>query len=121
MLAAGADWPTIVDAHMPAFSGGAGAAVIDASIEHNAGSDSGAERGVENVVVAALGSPDGFGEGCGVCVVVDFHGHAVNLADARGQGKISPAGKIRGIEHDSGFGIERPGGADADGFNRRFT
>src|SRR5262249_49944304 len=47
----------VVDSHVAAFCRGAGASVVDASIENDTGTDSRADGGVENIVVPATCAP----------------------------------------------------------------
>ena len=85
------------------FGGAASAAVIDAAVEDNTGSDASAERGVKNVSVTDSGAPDGFGEGGGVAVVVDARGETEDALDFGSERKIAPAGDVGRIENDTGF------------------
>ena len=97
---------------MAAFARRARVAVVDATVEHDAGSDPGSNRGIENVAESTCGAPARLGQGGCVRVVVHFDGHAVHRPDFLGQRKVPPAGKIRGIENDSRFRVERAGSAD---------
>ena len=56
-LAAAAARSAVIDGHVSALGGAAGAAVIDLAVEDNAGADSGAERCVENVGVLPCPAP----------------------------------------------------------------
>lgn len=83
-LSAAADWAVVVDGDVTTFGGAACAAVIDLAIENDAGSDAGAQRGVENVAIADACAPDGFGQGGGVAVVIHARGEAENAMDFSG-------------------------------------
>src|SRR5579864_393112 len=113
-LATSADRASVVDAHVTAFARRAGLSVIDGAIEDDAGSDPGTDRCVEDVTEAVSSSPKGLSQCPGIRVIVDFHRYAVFRADFLGEWKISPAWKVRRIEHDPARRIKRPRGTDAD-------
>ena len=76
-FAASAQRAAVVDAHVAALAGRAGVAVINAAVENNAGSDSGSNRGIENVAESARRAPARFGQRRGVRVIVDFDGQSI--------------------------------------------
>src|SRR6202030_3415038 len=106
-LAAAAALPVVVDADVPAFGGASGAPVINALVENNARADAGAERGVEHVAKSDARAPEGFGEGRGVRVIIDFGAHVKDAPHFRGQRKIPPARHVWRIQHHAGARIER--------------
>src|SRR5207248_8759282 len=101
-LSASAARAAVVDGHVAAFCGGASASMIDASIKNNTGPDARAERGVEDIAVAATRAPQCFGKRGGIGIVIDLYRYAINLGDLRSKMKVAPAGKIRRIDHDAG-------------------
>src|ERR1700733_12286332 len=59
-LAASAAGAAIVNRHVATLGGGTGAAVIDAAIEHNPGSDARADGGAKDISIAAARPPQSF-------------------------------------------------------------
>src|SRR5580765_2803493 len=104
---------------MSAFSRGAGVTVINAAIQHNATSDPGADRGIKDVAKSAGGTPARFRQSSSIGIVIHSNWHAISRGDLVGQREISPAGKIRRIQNDTGFRIERSGSADSYAVNAR--
>jgi hypothetical protein len=120
-LAASAARATIVDGVVTTFRGGTGAAVINVAIEYNAGANSGADGGAENVSIATPAPHKRFRQGSGVAIVVDANRQSIGFRYLGCQRKIAPAWKIRRVDDDAGSRIERAGRADPDAGNRRWT
>src|SRR5581483_3181694 len=99
----------VVDAHVPAFSRGAGATKIKMAVKKNCGTDAGSDGGVENAIEAGTAPPDGFGEAGGIGVVVEFRGDAVVISDEGSEGEVAPAGKIGRHDDAAGARIDRAG------------
>src|SRR5580700_10896609 len=78
-FAASAARAAIVDGVVTALGCGSRATVIDAVVENNAGADSGADGGVENVSITAPSTPYGFRQSRCVAVIVDTNRQAISL------------------------------------------
>src|SRR5882762_11401259 len=104
----------IVNADVAAFRGAPGAAVVDATVENNSRSDSGAEGGVEDVAKSDACAPDGFCESGGVGVVVDFCAHVEDSLHFVSETKIMPARQVRWIQDHSTHRVKRTGSANPD-------
>src|SRR5260370_29046300 len=117
MLAARADRATIINAHVAAFSGGAGVAVIDAAVQYDSSADPGADGSVKHIAVPACGSPTGFGQGSCVCIIVDFDGDVIDVCHPGSQREVSPAWKVGRICYNAGLRIQGARRAYADALN----
>jgi hypothetical protein len=56
---------------MATFHRCAGATVINATVENNAGTDAGSHRGIEDLAISPASPRPGFSKSCGVGVIVD--------------------------------------------------
>src|SRR5882762_5780108 len=117
-LSAAAARAVIVNADVAAFRGAPGASVVDATVENNSRSDSGAEGGVEDVAKSDACAPDGFCESGGVGVVVDSCAHVEDSLHFVSETKIMPARQVGRIQDDSAKWIEWTGSANADSGER---
>src|ERR1700675_2085611 len=99
---------------MSAFAGRSRASTINVSIQHDGGPDAGAHGDVEHFLITASGSPQRFRQPGSVGVVLNPDRHAISFAYLGTQRKISPAGEIRRVQHDSGLRVQRAGSADSD-------
>ena len=106
--------PAVVDGHVPALGGAAGASVMDLAIQDDARSNAGAERGVEDVGVALARTPKDFGEPRRIGIVIHLRRDAKDAPGFGSQRESAPAGHVRRIEHDAGSGVQRAGRAQSD-------
>src|SRR5258708_31142642 len=86
--------------------------MIDASIETNPGADPGAESGADDVAIATTRAPQSFRHGSGVAIIVDADRWSIRFRYFGGQREVTPAWKIRRINHHACARIERASSAD---------
>ena len=103
---------------MASFGGSSGATAVKAAIEDDPRTNSRADRRVEDVLVAAAGTPQSFRQSGGIGVVVYLHGYAIPARDLGGQRKITPARQIGWIDNHTGMGIQRTRRTDTNPSNR---
>src|SRR5581483_7894006 len=106
-LATFATRAAVVNTHMPAFAGSAGAGRVVLSIHQDGGSDPGTYCGVEDVSVTATGTPESLGQSGDIGIIIQFDGDPIDARHFCGQGEIAPAGQVWRIQHDAGFRIQR--------------
>jgi hypothetical protein len=99
---------------MTAFGGAPGAAVVNPAIENDPCSDAGAKCGVKNVSITNARTPEGFGQGRGISIVVQARGDSRDALHFGRKRKIPPARHVRWIEDHSGDRIEWPRRANAN-------
>src|SRR5258708_38196485 len=86
--------------------------MIDASIGENPGGDRGGESGADEVAIATTRAPQSFRHGSGVAIIVDADRWSIRFRYFGGQREVTPAWKIRRINHHACARIERAWSAD---------
>src|SRR5580698_11122139 len=114
-LAATAQRPVEVDAHVAAFAAAAGSPVVDLSFADDRCADAGSQAHVKDAFVRDTGAPFGFGETGGTSVVGDPRAQAVMPFELSRQREVFPARQVRGAEQDSVLAFHPSRGAHADG------
>src|SRR5271163_4363693 len=113
-LAAAAERPVEVDAHMAAFTAAAGSSVVNLSPADHRCADAGPQTHVKDACIFGAGAPFCFGERSRTGVVGEPGGQAVVFFDPSRQGKVSPAWQVRGAEQHPSFAVYPSWRAHAD-------
>src|SRR5258708_38281431 len=86
--------------------------MIDASIETNPGADPGAESGADDVAIATTRAPQRFRHGSGVAIIVAAARWSIRFRYFGGQREVTPAWKVRRLNHHACARSERAWNAD---------
>jgi len=98
---------------MPAFAGRSRAAMINTSIEDDAGSYACSHAGVKDIAISATGTPECFCQRRGIGIVFKRDRSSQLLLDFVPDGESLKPWKIRRADDQSGIHVDKTGNADS--------
>lgn len=113
-IATPAQRPVQGERHMAGLRGGAVCAQEQLPVDHEAASDSGADRKVDQVVRPRPSAAAGLGQGREVGVVTQQDGQSRAAAELIRQRHVPPGWEIWSLEDDPRLVVERAGGGDSE-------